>query len=700
MNFLNPLMLLGLAAAGIPLLLHLLNLRKLRTVEFSTLRFIKELQKTRIRKLKLRQLILLILRIMIVVFAVLAFSRPVMESTLPGFESYVKSSSVIIIDNSFSMDVSDEWGNRFNQAKNAARSIIKDLKEGSEAAIIPMASLNMGSKYSLTRNMNFLLGDLQKIKISNTSSDLASALKKASILLEDAVNPGREIYILTDAQYNILYRDRSKDSLSLLNSETPVFVLSIGSASEAQPKNLSVDSLNIISKIFQSGKIVELEAFVRNSSNNQAEGVVASLIFNERRVAQRSADIPPKEVRTSIIAAAPRSKGAFDAVVRIEGDDLEIDNSRYFGFVIPKSPRALVVGKPEYTDFIEIALTGDSLVRSNVISEFVTPQKFSSININNFDIVVLASGPLADNDLLRIENYVNTGGNAIIFAGDEYTADAFGNMLVNLGFGKPDNIRLNENSSAKFTSVDKMHPIFEGVFKGTTDNRAVVESPDIFRMMAANSGQPVISVSGGAFLAESGNGEGKTLYFAVPPTLDWSSFPLTGLFPTVIFRSIVYLTSGEDIAVSVEAGEPLTLKLPKKYAGGGNFRIVDPGGTEFFRQAAMLPGGAVLSFEPFRQLGNYTVYASQGQPVSIISVNPPESESILQSLDENELAGRIQALLGPPAKIELIEDSIDISNDIIKARTGTELWQFLLLSAILCAAAEMFVARTAKSESE
>ena len=69
MNFLNPWMLLGLLAAGIPILLHLLNLRKLKTIEFSTLRFLKELQKTRIRRFKIKQIILLILRTLIIIFA-------------------------------------------------------------------------------------------------------------------------------------------------------------------------------------------------------------------------------------------------------------------------------------------------------------------------------------------------------------------------------------------------------------------------------------------------------------------------------------------------------------------------------------------------------------------------------------------------------------------------------------------------------
>ena len=50
MIFLNPAILFGLLAASIPVILHFLNLRKIKKVEFSTLIFLKELQKTKIKK--------------------------------------------------------------------------------------------------------------------------------------------------------------------------------------------------------------------------------------------------------------------------------------------------------------------------------------------------------------------------------------------------------------------------------------------------------------------------------------------------------------------------------------------------------------------------------------------------------------------------------------------------------------------------
>jgi len=54
MVFLNPTILFGLLAASIPVILHFLNLRKIKKVEFSTLTFLKELQKTKIKKIKFK----------------------------------------------------------------------------------------------------------------------------------------------------------------------------------------------------------------------------------------------------------------------------------------------------------------------------------------------------------------------------------------------------------------------------------------------------------------------------------------------------------------------------------------------------------------------------------------------------------------------------------------------------------------------
>ncbi len=699
MTFLNPLILFGLAAASIPVLLHLLNLRKLKTVEFSTLRFIKELQKTKIRRLKLKQIILLILRTLLVIFAVLAFARPTIESSLPVFQAYSKTSAVILIDNSFSMDVSDEFGNRFNQAKNSALSIIESLEDGDEAVIIPMAGSPNRQQFSFSRNFSLLLEQAGRMQVSNSSANLESGLKLAASLLEESINLNRDLFIITDGQKNI-FASIYEDSLRLSLDNTGIIVIQPGYESEAEIQNYSVDSLSIISSIFQIDKIVEAEARIRNNSNKDIKGLVASLLFNGERVSQRSLDIAAGKTSEVAIGAAPKEPGAIKAAVELENDALDIDNKRWFGFIIPDRPKVAIIGGNSHTAFLGIALKGNSNNDRFVDYKSFNTSDFPSVELDNYDIVFFASGPYGTSDFQRLETYVRAGGSAIVFADPLTNENIFSAALEKLGLGKITTATFLRNKPGEFTSVDKIHPIFDGVFTGTTNPRAIVESPKIYSAMPVSGGNRIIDMQGGGFMSENKPGDGRLIYFAVSPTNEMSTFPLTGLFPAVLYRSIIYLSEGDDLGIEAEPGKALTITLPKKFSAGGNFTITDPLGNEFYKQAAILPGGAVLSFDELDKIGIYVVSNSAGKLTSIISVNPPPSESDLTFAARDEFESSLMDIFGKQAGIEFVDHIGRVPENIIRAKAGTELWQLFLLAALLCALAEMLVERNTKADTE
>ena len=76
LTFLNSAILFGLAAVTIPILIHLFTRQKTKTIYFSSLKFLKQLQQRQIRKLKIRQLLLLLIRSLLVLALVLAFRIP------------------------------------------------------------------------------------------------------------------------------------------------------------------------------------------------------------------------------------------------------------------------------------------------------------------------------------------------------------------------------------------------------------------------------------------------------------------------------------------------------------------------------------------------------------------------------------------------------------------------------------------------
>lgn len=698
MNFLNPLFLIGLAAAAIPIALHLLNLRKLKTVEFSTLRFLKELQKTKIRRLKLKQIILLILRTLIIIFAVLAFARPAIRGTLPFMESYARTSSVIIIDNSFSMDVSDEFGNRLNQSRNSANRILSAMKDGDETAIIEAASPPNPTQFSLSTNFAHLKEQISNVKISYRRADLENALRRAVNILSESKNLNKEIFIITDAQSNVFHSEM-KDTAQLFNENISIFTIPVGASSRADIQNLSIDTLNVITKIFQSGKPVEIEARIRNNSKRTANNIVASLLFDGERSAQRSVSIPAGEVRQVTLSAIPKKAGATAGWVEIEGDALESDNSRYFGFILPEKPELAIIGNPASVSFLSLALKaaggGESSAR---IKTFGVPD-FPGMDLSQFDILLISGGPLTHTDFQRIAEFVNTGGSVMLFADEQTPSKTLSEGLATLGFNSSIAQAFPENQYARFTTVDRHHPLFDGVFKGTTESKEIVESPNIYKAAPAEGGFVIVEMPGGAFLAESKLGEGKIIYCAVPANTSWSNFPMTGIFPAVVFRGTAYLAANESAGAELMPGEPFMLALPKKQGGESNMKLIDPAGNETFHQPVKLPSGTFLSFEGFNQLGSYRIENSKGRQFSIISVNPSPSESNLAPIKEADMAKWLEVRF-PNAFVEFISPSDNLSKGLTRARTGTELWQLFILLAIFTAIAEMIVARVGKNSIE
>lgn len=696
MNFLNPLILIGLVAAGIPLLLHLLNLRKLKTVDFSTLKFIKELQKTKIRKLKLKQILLLILRTLIIIFAVLAFARPTIEGSFPFIETYAKSSVVIIVDNSFSMDISDEYGNRLNQAKNAVRSILKNSNEGDEIAIFEMSNNQFDVLKRFATSTELIESGLNDIKISFNPANLDNGLKFAQIVLEDAKNLNKEIFIISDFQSNI-FQTAEFDSIALKDPSISVFLIPIGANSKASMNNLSVDSLNMISSIFIPNRPIEVEAFIRNSSNADIKGAVVSMMYNEQRVAQRAVDIAAGTSASVTIAAPPQTRGPVKATLMTESDVLDYDNTNYFGFHIPESPKILIAGNPEDVFFIESVLRASDPSNETTLT-IVSPQLFASQNLPSFDLLVIAGGDYTQSNFDRIVQYIQNGGSALVFPVNVTNISEMSYFTAKLGLGSSEELKFEAKNPGTFTIVESSHPIFDNVFKKDEGSAKGVESPKIYRTVKVNGGRTIIKSTDGVFLVENEVGDGKVYYYSVKPTTQWSDFPFVGIFPALIHRSVILLTSSSDKAIETIIGKPANVIIPKRFAGTNRFRIVDPNGNDFFREVANLPSGTVLSLDNLTEKGIYQVFDEKGNFITQLAVNHNSTESEIYTIDLAIASEEVKIRLHSDNKLNVIENTDEIEKGLYQARVGTELWQLFLILTLITAVIEMVVSRVARNE--
>jgi len=688
MNFLNPFVLFGLAAASIPIILHLINLRKQKTIEFSSLKFLKELQKSSIKKLKIKQWLLLLLRTLLIIFAVLAFSRPTIDSSLPGFTEYSNTSMIILLDNSFSMDVSDENGSRFRQAKKIATTLISSMKEGDQAIIIPIATNNPLRSYSWSTNQDLLLSKIDEIKLGTSKPSLGVNMKFSSILMKEANNLNKLVYIVSDLQSNIT---NDLDTNKYFNKDVSLLIANVGRESKKVFSNLSIDSLRIVSTIIQKDRPIEFEVFVKNNIDRKVTDNLVSLNYNSNKVAQKTIDIAPNESKSTVITAPFSRAGIVDANVKLESDELLLDNNYYISFNIPKQP-FISVYTEENSLFLDAIL--NNIQSINAISGYTNIQDLNSFKAGSEKVLIINKRSLSKSDLSSIERLQSNNAKIILFAPQENLTEFMMNSKQ-IGLIIKEVARYDLNL-AEFTKVDNLHPVFDGIFTGETANQKEIESPKIKVEIPSQNGRAIIETQTGNFLSQFDIANSTMLYVSVPLSTEWSDFPVLGIFPTLLYKSITYLNTSYDKQKTGIVNEN-TLLIDNELSGSSKFTIITPNSEESFVDAAKVGNNYVLPLEDKTQFGNYLVKNNNQQIVAYYSVNPNKSESELIRMSDEFLFDKLTSIGFQADNISILEDDRNIKDSIQRAKLGTELWQLFLALALLCGLTELLVERATKN---
>ena len=404
MVFLNPSILLGLLAAAIPILIHILNFRKLQKVEFSTLSFLKELQKSKIKKIKLKQWLLLLLRTLIIIFIILAFARPTLENvSIAGGASTAKSSSLFILDNSFSMSYVGDDGSNFNKSKKIAKNIISKMHEGDDIIILKSTDsvLTTSSQETATK----FIDDLSITSITESTN---SKLLKAIDILNQSNNINKEIFLLSDLQETTLINKNSNDSLSKQLTDNKIKLYSFDMSSD-NVNNYSVSNLSLLNSIIELNKPLTFSVAFSNYSDLAINNIALSLFVNDKRVAQQSVSLNEKSDKIIYFETSLNSTGLIEARIEAEEDNIVQDNISYLSFIVPKKIKVLML----YDDITDLSFI-ESAVSSISDQISITKQNILGVlnnRVTNFDLIFYVGTKV--NKSLDIANYLIEGGGLI-----------------------------------------------------------------------------------------------------------------------------------------------------------------------------------------------------------------------------------------------------------------------------------------------
>lgn len=693
MQFLNPLYLIGLVAASIPIIIHLLILRKNKIIEFSTLRFLNKLEKTQIRRLRLKQLLLLILRTALIISIVFAFSRPTVKSKLPALSNYSNISVVMIIDNSISMDVSDEYGNRYRQAKKIAQSIIDHLIDGDEVSLI--FTTDNQPPLGFTQNLAVIRENIARSSISLFPSSFETAFRYAQKQLHDAKYFAKQIFIISDFQ-NTSLREFS-DSIRYFDENTQVNLLPVGINSKVDIQNISIDSIVSITKIFERGKFCEFEAVLHNRSNRSYQNFVLSLFYNNERVAQRSIDFKPMEIKNVVIGAEVTKFGAIECRFEIESDAFDYDNRCWTGFIVATPPEVVLLTTNTNSVLTKFLA---NVLAERILLKILTPDEFIKTDLQKTSVLIVETTTLGDEIWTKIAEFFGNGRGVLLFPDANSNPQSLKNAFSILGINANFELKtFPSTNTAMVTKVNKEHPLLLGVYKITeSKGTETFEGPKISRAMFVNIGEPIIETNPGNLLSEIKSQGGRIIYSSITANNDWSNFPLTSLFPIVVYRSILYLNALGDFNYSTFCGEPFTLILPKFLNPFSNLILEDPLGSKNYLQSVVLPSGITLQINELVSTGVYKLATADSKPIGTISVNLDPNEFNLQLSNENEIDNYFLSKVKKDVSVRYIKDFSKINKAELRTFVGTELWKLFILLAILFALLEMVVARTTKNE--
>ncbi|MBI4501965.1 MAG: VWA domain-containing protein [Gemmatimonadetes bacterium] len=295
--FLQPLWLLGLAAAAIPALLHLRQRQIPPTIVFPTVRYLSETKKEQSKRLKLRNLLLLILRTLIIIMIVLAAARPVATLNVGGV--HAPTAMAIVVDNSLSSGVVLEGRRLSELLVQRARTVVDRLAESDHLWLV----LADGVPRRMSRiDAGRLLDSVVPLPVR---LDLGSAVRAAASAIEDDILPGHEVVVFSDVQASA-FSPGPPGNASILLWQPPATV-----------DNRGIDSARAEPAVWRpTGSVIV-------SVGGSASGPAAlQLRVHDQEVA-RAVAAPGERVG---LRAPALAKGWYAAKVTLDPDELRTDD--------------------------------------------------------------------------------------------------------------------------------------------------------------------------------------------------------------------------------------------------------------------------------------------------------------------------------------------------------------------------------------
>ena len=663
MRYQNPQLLYFLFAIAIPILIHLFNFRKHKTIYFSSIRFLKEIKEDNRKRSNLKNILILISRILAISCLVLVFARPY----IPSNTQQKITTIFIYVDNSFSMDADGGDGRLLNIAKEKARIICNSYPSQSNFYLLTNDFLSI---HNNSYNANALVQYIDDITSSSRIKSLDQLINRQQTLTDE----NSHLYIISDMQSSTI----TLDEINKIDSNLHLFFTPITAQKQS---NISIDSCWVNSPMLTTEKEIELFVSVSNHSDAAIDEEVIFLTINGKQKSQQYINLNAHEQKEIRFNFSTDNSIVITGRILINDAPITFDNKLYFTLHRTKKINIFCINQAEENKALNTLFLNDTAL--------VNYQNFSVNNINynaivKQDLVIINQVEELSSGLLNTLNKITeSGGSILLIPPGNIKLSNYNLLLQQLGLNTIESIK---SQTIEISKINIEHALFNKVFEGKVDK---INYPTATHYFATNTNKistPLLSFENNKpFLSVYEKGKGLIYQLNSPLDNEFNNFCKHALFVPTLLNIATQSIPLSELYNTIDEKEYFTSNFKNKK-----------------NELLHLTNNRIDIIPTTKTIGGKTYYYTHNQVIENgvyslvhntkildeIAFNYSTAESKIQPLNKEEIKGWVSR--NNLHNVELISSDLAGFKQAIKEQqNGKEFWKIALLLALLFFAIEI-----------
>ncbi len=365
MSFVNPAFLIALSAIAIPIIIHLIQLRKYKRIYFSNVSFLHSIEEQQRNTNKLKNLLVLLARILTILFLVLAFAQPyipVNNEKVNTGKNYIS----IYIDNSFSMERQGKNGTLLDEAKRKAKEVAQSFKNDDQFQLL-------GNEFSGNQqrwiSKESFLKNVAELKIRPESRDLKQVVARQKSFLKEKTGKSAKAFIISDFQKAFVQNNQSLELDSAIDWQ-------LVTLENDQNQNVSIDSVWFYSPIHFPNSQENLLVKIHNYSESEISAFPYEIKINGQVIGVSNITIPAESYVVDTFIYRNKNTGWQEGSISIKDQSLSFDNDYYFSYEIEKSRKVSIIQGTDGSNFVQAVFNTEPFFETKVFNYQQIDYKF------------------------------------------------------------------------------------------------------------------------------------------------------------------------------------------------------------------------------------------------------------------------------------------------------------------------------------